>query len=168
MHLKRLLRCIFYRQGICAVLVDSRKILYADAPFTHTFCVRRNDHTIFNLFWDWSRIIDRANRVKSDPDKRQRTFRFGVFAVVYALLALACIFALLLFRLLPVGFFLNVLITAFAVAIGGAGTLICAITALIFWFCQLSLNRRPITWISLALVLAIIALTVGVPFLFFA
>lgn len=114
-------------------------------------------HTVWNLFWDWSRVIDRANYAKKDPEKRQKTKRFGIFAVIYAVLAAACACALLLFRYLgKVWLVTSLLCISLAVGIGIVGTLVCLITTFVYWFCQLSINKRAVTWISLALILAVL------------
>lgn len=129
----------------------------------------RNGHSILNLIWDWSRIVERARQVKQDPEKRQKVVRFGVCAVIYAILTALCACALLLFQVgFDSGIVLGVLILILAIGIGGFGTLISFITALIYWFCQLSVNRKAGTWITLILVLVCFAAAVAIPFMFMA
>ena len=117
----------------------------------------RGNRSLWRLLWDWSRIVDRAARIKADPERRRRSFGLGVWAICYGAVAVACAFALLLF---PVAFdhgiFLGIFAIAIAVALGVVGTATSLITAFVYWFCQLSVNRRPFTWISLAVLLAIL------------
>ena len=123
----------------------------------------KSDHTLFNIIWQWSRIIDRAGRIKKDPERRQNVVRFGVYAIIYSVLAILCVTAFLLFKLLPIGILLNVVVAVIAVTIGGLGTLICIVTALIHWFCQLSMNKKPFTWVSLAIMLGCFLATALIP-----
>ena len=126
------------------------------------------NHTILNVIRQWSNIVERAKKIKQNPKKRERVIRFGFCAILYGLLTVACACALLLFQFVGQGFFLTVFGVIVAVGAGVFGTLICLITALIQWFCQLSLNKRTFTWISLALMLICFIAAALIPVLFFA
>ena len=126
------------------------------------------NHTLLNLIWQWSNMIDQAKKIKQDPEKRQRTVRFGVLAIFYGLITTACACALLLAQFIGQGILLTVFGVVMAFGIGVVGTLVSFITALIHWFCQLSLNKRPITWISLVFMLISFVAAALIPILFLA
>ena len=126
------------------------------------------DHTLLNLILDWIDIVNKARWAKSDPEKRQKVFRFGICAVIYALMTAVFSCGLLLFQFVGNGIIVSVLALIFGITIGVFCTLVCLVTALIYWFCQLSVNKKPITWISLVLMLAGFAAAVMIPFIFLA
>ena len=120
---------------------------------------------LIHLIFRWWDVIENARRVKELPDgQRQRVVRFGVLAVVYAFLTAVCACALLLFKIgFESGIILGIIFLIIAIGAGVFGTLICFITALVYWFCQLSVNRRTGTWITLVFVLIGFAAAVAVP-----
>lgn len=117
----------------------------------------RNERQLWNLIWQWTRITDRARALGKDRDRRKKSARNGVFAIVYAVLTAACACALLTFGWIGRGFFATVAGILLGVAIGCAGTLVSLVTTAVFWGCQLWLNRSPFTFISLAVILAVLA-----------
>ena len=124
---------------------------------------------LIHLIFRWWDIADDARRARElPPEQQERVVRFGVLAVIYALLTAACACALLLFKIgFSSGIILGIIILIVAIAIGVFGTLICFITTLVYWFCQLSVNKRAGTWITFVLVLIGFAAAVGLPLFFF-
>lgn len=113
------------------------------------------NNSVFRWLWDLSRAVDRARAAKRDPEKRKKVFRFGVSAALAAFLSAACAPALLLFPILfEHGILIAILLLIVAVGFGVAGTLAGIASALVYWFCQLYVNRGAGTWISLAFMLA--------------
>ena len=121
------------------------------------------NQTILNLIWQWSQMVGSAKRIKQDPEKRQKTVRFGISAVLYGLMTILCACALLLFQFVGDEIVVSFLCIIAGAAIGGFGTLVSLITALLQWFCQLSLNKRPVTWISLVLMLLCFVVAALIP-----
>ncbi len=114
-------------------------------------------HFRANLIREWMRITRNARLLREDPDRKKKSKRFAPIAILYALLAAACGCALLLFTMLGhAGLVETVLIVCGGVAIGGFAALISLITAMIYWACLLSLDRGALTWVTLALILAIL------------
>lgn len=106
-------------------------------------------HSVLNLFWQWSRIIDRACWLKKDAKRRDKIYRFGVGALIYSALTIPCVLSLLLLQFFGTEIIISIFCLILAGVIGIMGTVIFLITALIYWFCQLSVNRKAFTWISL-------------------
>lgn len=130
--------------------------------------MKNSYYTFWNIIGQWAMIIDRAHQMKQNPEKRQRVIRFGIWAMSFGILTLVCACALLLFQFLGTGIFITIVSFIVAFGIGVIGTLISFITAFIYWFCQLSLNRRAFTWISLAVMLGLFLAAALIPLLFFA
>ena len=121
---------------------------------------------LLNLISQWTDIILHAHEAKQDPERRPKVVRFGVCAIIYALFTIVCALGLLLFQFAGDGLFVTIICVLFGVAIGVIATLVCLITALIYWFCQLSVNKKPMTWISLVIMLACFAAAVIIPLMF--
>ena len=123
---------------------------------------------LLHLIIRWWDIADDARAARElPPEKRERVVRFGVIAVIYALVTAACACALLLFKIgFSNGIFLGIILLIFAIGIGVIGTLICFITTLVYWFSQLSVNKKAGTWVTLVFVLIGFAAAVAVPLFF--
>ena len=123
---------------------------------------------LVHLIFRWWDVADNARKARAlPPEERQKVVRFGVLAVIYAFLTAACACALLLFKVgFDSGIFLGIIFLIIAIGAGVFGTLVSFITALVYWFCQLSVNKKAGTWITFIFVLIGFAAAVAVPLFF--
>lgn len=102
-----------------------------------------------NNLWDVLFVFSKAERIRNDEEKREKSVRFAVESIIMSVFMAA---------LLGVGAFLLSL-DGFTVIIGII-VIICAlslfVTSLVRVIAQFTINRRPITWVALAVFLAAI------------
>lgn len=117
-----------------------------------------------NLFYGIFRFLDhaaRAREIAADPERKSRSMRYGVFAIVMALCVPAC--ALLIYFSLKGMSGEAALLLIFWIAllaIGIGGVLVFFVNSLAFWILQCCINRKAITWISLVVLLLSLAAAV--------
>ena len=95
---------------------------------------------------------------RGDEERRRKCVRFGVSSIIFAILAVP--FAFL--AMLSIGWMKGdaallaiFIIALLAVSIGGA--LIMLFNAILYFILQLTVNRKPVTWIALVFLAASIA-----------
>ncbi len=95
--------------------------------------------------------IVKASEIRNDPERRKNTVRFGVFSVIYAVIAVPLACLMLIFPSLMQGS--GALLVIFNIAIlliGAGGSIICLLQSLFNFILQVTINRKPVTWIALA------------------
>ncbi len=121
----------------------------------------KNSRSFFQFLRSIGSNFDKAKEIKADPEIAGKCKRFGVEAIITAVLGGLSMLAILAFRLgsmfsgvsaiLFMGF-------GFVVGIAGVGgAVICLVNTFIFWGLQVWVNRKAFTWISLVLSLALYA-----------
>ena len=128
-----------------------------------------SNRNFLNLLFGWVSIIERAHQAKQlPPEQREKVSVFGIHAVIYAFLTALCACTLLLLKLLSDANAVLAIFIIIGIILGGIGALICLVTTLVNWFCQLAVNKSSATWTTLIFVIVGLALAVGVPLLVFA
>lgn len=111
-------------------------------------------NNFWNLIFKWNKSFLKAQQIKKDPTKRQKSIWFGVISSL-------CAFIGILFGVL-FGFSLNGLESDNALAnilgwiglvVGVIGWIGLIIESFIYWSFQVSINKKPFTWISLVLII---------------
>lgn len=116
---------------------------------------------LLNAILNWTTTINKAKAIKADPEKQPKSKRFGIFAMIYGLLVIP-------FSALIYVFFLclntnSAIMTALGAVAGLAGVLGVIgylIAAWKNWGLQIYINKKPITWISLAVIIASIIVSI--------
>lgn len=106
----------------------------------------------FNFIAEFRRSKDKAQAIRSNEEQRVKSKVFGVSSILSSILCVA--FAVLLgfgLKWLMDDALLSLILGIIAGLIGLAGTLAALYKAIESWAFQLYVNKRPITWISLAL-----------------
>lgn len=114
---------------------------------------------LLNFIFNMSVLFGRARSIKQDPDARAKSAQFGVTSIVYSVIT-AVFFVLGVFLIKLViaadNIVLLIVFGIFGVACV-AGTLITLLHAVVRFGLQCSINRRPITWVALAVLIASVA-----------
>lgn len=109
-------------------------------------------------------LFDRAKRIKADGEAREKSVQFGVTSIVYSVIT-AVFFVLGVFLIKLVIDADNIVLLIIFGLFGAAcilGTLVTLLHAVIRFALQCSINRRPVTWIALAvLIVAVAVMAVG-------
>ena len=108
-----------------------------------------------NFIYDFLNVISKAHDIKNDEERRVKSVRFGITSIVFSVFAFAfAVCGAFLLSLLSGGNAEAILLFIFtiagiAAAFGSAVMLF--IGALLRVIAQLTINRKPIGWIALAL-----------------
>ena len=113
---------------------------------------------IFGVIHDIFNVSVKADRIRSDGERRIKSVGFAVSAIIYALIAVAlCAGGLLLLSLLinkNESALLLLIFTAAGLAVCFVGALTLFVGSLVRVIAQFSLNRRAMSWIALAVFVA--------------
>lgn len=118
---------------------------------------------MFNAIWkvvDFFSSIREAKEIKANPEKQPKSIRFGVHAIINSiamLISSVFIGVILMVHLLEVPIIGLVLIIAL-----GLSVLLLLTHTIKNWALQVYINKRPITWISLAVVILSIAASIAI------
>ncbi len=119
-------------------------------------------------FWNFAREFrrtkERAKAIKNDEEKRYKSKRFGIASILSSVICVAftvpVVFGVKWITSDDMGIILTIG-SAIVALIGLFGILAALYKAIESWAFQLYINKRPITWISLAVwIAAIIAIPV--------
>ncbi len=105
-----------------------------------------------NFIIQFQRSRDKARAIKADPEKQPKSKVFGVSSIFSSILSVA--FAVLIafgIKWLMTEELLTLILGGIVGIIGIGGTLAALYKAIECWAFQLFINKKPITWISLAL-----------------
>lgn len=115
--------------------------------------------TLFNLAFD----IRRASEIRRDPERKSKSVRFGILAIVLAIIAVP--FSLLMFPTFNViasgGGLFTLIIAIILGLLGVALPVVLLLDSLFYMILQLSINRKAMTWIALVVVVGAL-IAVGV------
>lgn len=118
---------------------------------------------ILNFVEEFRKSKSKAKEIKANPEKQPKSKRFGVGSIVGSVLCVAFTFLL--------AFSISMLMTNnfYQVVAGGilgilalGGVIASLYKAIEFWAFQLYINKKPITWISLAILIIAIAGSVAI------
>ena len=119
-----------------------------------------------NLIFDFFNVISKAHEIKNDGERREKSVHFGVTGIVFSVFALLFgIGGAFLLSLLSSGDSDAVLLLIFTiagVAVGLGGAVVLFLGALLRVIAQLTINRKPIGWVALALFVACLVAAVVV------
>ena len=119
---------------------------------------------LLELIFNIALIFDKARRIKQDPEARAKSAQLGVSSIIFSVATAVCfiIGALILKVVIDTGsIIILILVGLFGVAFI-IGALFSLLHAVISFALQCSINRRPITWIALAvLIIAIAGTAIG-------
>ena len=115
--------------------------------------------TLFNISFD----VRRAGEIRRDPERKNKSVRFGVLAIILSIIAIP--FSLLMFLTANVlasdGGLITLIIEFILGLLGIAIPVILLLDSLFYMILQLSINRKAMTWISLVVVIgAIVAVSI--------
>jgi len=123
-----------------------------------------NFFRFLNFAYEFRRTKERAKAIKQDEEKRNKSVRFGVASIISAVTCVAFTIPLLFGIKWITSDDMGIVLTigsAIVALIGLFGILAALYKAIESWAFQLYINKRPITWISLAVwIAAIIAIPV--------
>lgn len=106
---------------------------------------------LFNLSYD----ISRAKKIKENPEKREKSVRFAVVALACFIFAIP--FCALLFLFINAIGSNNLIIiiggVLFGLVLGIGGTVSLLFQGIKNFFLQLYINKKPITWITLGVMI---------------
>ena len=124
--------------------------------------------SFWKMLFGWIDIVARAHMARHlPPDERKKVVSFGVHAAIYAFITALFSSSLLLFNIgFGSGLIIGILVLVVAIAFGIIGTLVFLVSTLVYWFCQLSINRSAGTWITLVFVIIGLALAAAIPLIF--
>lgn len=109
----------------------------------------------FNFLFNLSILFARAKNIKSDPDARAKSAQFGVTSIVYSVIS-AVFFILGVFLISLVlqndSIIILILCGLFGVA-SALGSLLTLVHAVVRFALQASINRSPVTWVALAVLI---------------
>jgi len=107
------------------------------------------------------RIIQKAREIKNDPERRDKSVRYGVSSIISAVLT--PVFGLIFFAV-PWFFegegMLYLVLGIAVAAIGAGGILISFVQAVFYMALQFYVKRKPIAWIALASIAVCLGATV--------
>lgn len=114
-------------------------------------------NSFWNLMFKWSLNVTKAQQIKKDPVKREKSVWFGVIASSCAFFA---IFLGVLFGFCLIGIksdsALGNIFGWIGVIVSALGWIGSVVESFMYWSLQLSINKKPFTWISLTLVILFI------------
>ena len=115
--------------------------------------------TLFNIAFD----VRRARELRNDPERKEKSKRFGILAIVMAIIAIP--FSLLMFPTANIlasdGGIITLLVVFVLGLIGIVIPAVLLLDSLFYMILQLSINKKAISWISLVVVIGAI-IAVGV------
>lgn len=118
----------------------------------------------FNFIFNLSILSARAKNIKNDPEARAKSAQFGVSSIIYSVIS-AVFFVLGAFLINLVLQNDSIVILVLCGLFGAAcmlGSLVTLFHAVFRFALQVSINRSPVTWVALAvLIAALIGMTVG-------
>ena len=114
---------------------------------------------LINFLFNLSLLFGRAREIRNDPESRAKSAQFGVSSIVYSIMA-AVFFVVGVF-LINLAFesgsiVILVLCGLFGLAFA-ISALVSLLHAIVRFALQASINRRPITWIALAVLIISLA-----------
>lgn len=111
------------------------------------------NHMKLRWLFHLSNDITCAKRIKENPEKQCKSIRFGVASIICSLLALPFSGLIFLFiqSLSSNNFILIIGGILFGLILGIGGTIILIFQSIKNWILQLYINKKPITWIALAI-----------------
>lgn len=119
---------------------------------------------LLKFLFDISLLFDKARDIRNEPTLRARSAYFGIESIVYSILTAAFFVVGVLLINLAIesgSIVLLILCGLFGVAFA-ISSLATLFHAVLRFALQLSINRRPITWIALAfIVLALAGAAIG-------
>lgn len=119
---------------------------------------------LIRFLFDIFDVFSKASEIRRDEERRERSVRFAVSSIVYSVIAVAAVlFGLFLMSVREESGILVIFLIAIA-ATFFAGGLVTFIGALLRVIAQFTINRKPMTWI--ALVVLLLAVGVSVAFIF--
>ena len=111
-----------------------------------------------NFIHDLFSVSVKADRIRGDEERRQKTVWFAVTAIIYSLIAVAlCAGGAFLLSLIinqDESALLLIIFTVVGLAACFIGALTCFIGSIVRVVAQFSLNRKAMTWIALAVLIA--------------
>lgn len=110
-----------------------------------------------------SNSINKAKKIKNDPEKQPKSKRFGILSIICSLFAVALSSLVYLFPmwLSSNNIVLIVVGVVVGIGIGAIGAVTLLFHSIINLWLQFYINKKAISWVSLAiLILAIIAIVV--------
>lgn len=109
----------------------------------------------FALF-DLNYEIGRARKIKESPEKKETSFRYAIRSIINSIVAIP--FSALIFVFVQSLHSNSIIITIGGIIIGlfigVGGTLSFLLNSIKNFFLQLYINKKPATWISLAVCIA--------------
>lgn len=107
------------------------------------------------FIYDFLTVTDKSRAIKADEEKRAKFSGFGITSIIFSVLVtLSVLGAVLLFKLLDTdaALLFIFIIVGIAACLGGALMfLVCSLTRVI---AQFTINRKPISFIALAILIA--------------
>ncbi len=108
-----------------------------------------------SLFFNLSYDISNARRIRENPERRGKSIRFAISAIICSILAIP--FSALIFLFVNSLKSNNMILIIFGIilglCLGVGGTLSLLIQAIKSFFLQLYINKKPITWVSLSILI---------------
>lgn len=108
-----------------------------------------------SLFFNLSYDISNARRIRENPERREKSIRFAISAIICSVLAIP--FSALIFLFVNSLKSNNMILIIFGIilglCLGVGGTLSLLIQAIKSFFLQLYINKKPITWVSLSILI---------------
>ncbi len=119
-------------------------------------------YNVLTFIWGFQKRRNKAKSIKADPEKQPKSKIFGITSIFVSILSVALSFLIVYGLKWMFADGLLIIIAGVAVGlIGLFGTLFSLYEAIESWAFQLYINKRTITWISLAVwILAIAAIVV--------
>lgn len=118
------------------------------------------------LLFDLNYEIGRAKKIKESADKKETSVRYAVRSIISSILAIP--FSALIFLFINSLNSNSVIIAIFGILlgllIGIGGTVSFLLNSIKNFFLQLYINKKPVTWISLAILIISIILCLIIVF----
>lgn len=113
------------------------------------------------FIYDFLTVANKARRIKADEEKRARFAGFGITSIAFSvLMPLFVLGAIFLFRLLDTDAALMFLFIIVGIVACLGGALMSFVCSLMRVIAQFSVNRRPVSFVALAFLIAAAAATV--------
>lgn len=113
------------------------------------------------FLYDFFSVSAQASRIKQNEEKRAKSVRFGITSILFSIVAVAfSVGGALLLKLLLEGnedALVLFIFTIAGLAVCFGGTLSALVGSLMRVIAQLSINRKAIGWVALALLISAVA-----------